>query len=404
MLEIEYSLIEDAPLDTRIIASLLDEFTAKHQVRVRITVMHWEQAWPELFNIALNGKGPDVSHLGSTWISSLVAMNALRAFSAREVAAMGGAEAFSPPVWNCAILDESKQVWAVPWMSYIYVVCYRRDLLQPAGIDEESRFGTIESLLDSIHKLQATKIEFPWLMWAMPSPFTDLLHTAASWIWGTGGDFISPDGQRTRFNQPQAIAGLKAFFETFCQVPKNARQFPADTCVTMFSQGRAAALLTDIRSAMTILSGRGTPLVCQNMGAASPSPVPWFGGSNLVIWRHTQGYPEREKAAVALVNFLSSKAVQLTYGQQAGAMPSRLDALAELFPKTHPLASSVMLASSTGRHYPSTSLWRRVEFQLSQALNEVRAEVLTKASADIEAVLHNHLDPLAHRLDLTLKG
>jgi ABC-type glycerol-3-phosphate transport system substrate-binding protein len=404
MLEIEFSFIEDAPGESRgVFNQLLDEFRDKYKVQVRLTTMSWERAWPDLFEIALNGKGPDVSHIGSTWISSLVAMNALRLFSPRELAALGGAQAFSAPVWQSAVLEGGGQVWAVPWMAYIYLVCYRRDLLQQAGIEQPGSYLSAEGLAALIQELRKTGIEFPWLMPSVPPPYTDLLHTAANWVWGGGGDFLTPDGQRTLFSQAAAIAGLKAYFEAYRQVGAASRQFQASTCLAMFAQGRAAALVTDIRSVLSLLAGGAAVNIRENIGTAAPSPVPWFGGSNLVIWRHTQGYPEREKAALSLVAFLASKPVQIAFSQQVGTMPARLDALAELFPPTHPLAAALAYASEAGRYYPSTAMWRRIEFQLSGALQDVWADSVRDATSDLGKVLHNHLDPLAHRLDLTLR-
>ena len=40
--------------------------------------MEWGDAWPQLIGIATQGQGVDVSHVGSTWVSSLMTMNALR--------------------------------------------------------------------------------------------------------------------------------------------------------------------------------------------------------------------------------------------------------------------------------------------------------------------------------------
>ena len=150
--------------------------------------MNWSQGWADLFEIALNGKGADVSHIGSTWISSLVAMNSLRSFSPREQAMMGGAEIFSAPVWKSAILGDDQQVWAIPWMSYIYVICYRNDLLQQAGIDGKQAFGSIEKLGETVKRLSTVKAEFPWLM----QKCRHLLQTCCTWPQaGFGGQAVT---------------------------------------------------------------------------------------------------------------------------------------------------------------------------------------------------------------------
>ena len=403
MIELEFSVIEDAPGESAFLNEILDEFQAQHAVRVHLRPMNWSQGWADLFEIALNGKGADVSHIGSTWISSLVAMNSLRSFSPREQAMMGGAEMFSTPVWKSAILGDDQQVWAIPWMSYIYVICYRNDLLQQAGIDGKQAFGSIEKLGKAIERISTVKAEFPWLMQQVPSPFTDLLHLAASWIWGAGGDLLNDKWDETRFTKPEAIRGLVAFFEAYRGVLSEAQNYQPDECMQMFAEGRVAALLINDRAlAQVLASPTLDPTVRANIRTAPLSQAPWFGGSNLVIWRHTKGYPDREKAALALVSYLTSKPVQMRAAQLTGAIPARLEAAEALFGVDHPLYETVQLTSQTGRYYPPAAIWRRIEFQLATALNEILTEAQSEPTADLKPIIHKHLDPLAQRLNLTL--
>src|SRR5512137_2113499 len=79
---------------------LLDEFQQIRKLEVKVEQMSWEGAWAKLLSYALLGKSPDVSHVGSTWASSLVAMNAVRSFSPQEVQALGGADVFVEPAWQ----------------------------------------------------------------------------------------------------------------------------------------------------------------------------------------------------------------------------------------------------------------------------------------------------------------
>jgi len=404
MIEIEFSFIQDTPIDTQAIAQVVEEFQASHQVRVHITPMEWGQAWSELFTISLDGRGADVSHIGSTWVSSLVAMNALRAFSPREIAILGGAEAFSRPIWESSKVEGGEQVWAIPWTGNIYLICYRRDLFKQAGIDEAGAFGTVEALASTIQRVQKINVEFPWLTFRMSAQFSfPMLHMAASWVWGSGGDFISKDGLKTLFTQPRSIAGLKAFLQTHRHVPAPARQWEEQQVLNAFRQGKAAMVITDIRSAIELINSNMASSIRENIGTGAISQVPWFGGNTVVIWRHTQGYPERERAAFDLVNFLASKGTQMSFAQKAQKLPARLEAAASLFPTSHPLAATVRQASQNGRDYPSTGLWRRIEFQLADALTSIRKEAVENETADLETILHDQLDPLANRLDLTLK-
>ncbi len=401
MIEIEFSMIPDSDRDSEIINRMLEDFRVRNQINVRVHNMSWGEAWPVLLTTASHGKGPDVSHIGSTWVSSLMIMNALRPFTAMEVAATGGSQAFVAPAWHSGIVEGDTRIWSVPWTSYIYVICYRRDLLQKAGIDESAAFGKLDSLLETLKGLQTLDVEYPWLMPYIPSPFNDLLHTAASWIWDAGGDFLSHDAKRTIFNQPLSRAGLKGFIELHRAVPASTVSFENQQCIDMFLQKRAAAILIDVRDAHDLLASSDEEMT-ENMGVTVLSSVPWFGSSNLVIWRHVQGYPERERAALALINFLTGHQAQTMLAQHSPAVPARLDAIFEIFPSGRPLANALAQTIRSGRQYRSVALWHRIEFQLSMALGEMLDDAWADRTIDCETLIAKHIDPLAIRLDLIL--
>ena len=83
-------------------------------------------------------------------------------------------------------------------------------------------------------------------------------------------------------------------------------------------------------------------------------------------------------------------------------MPARVDALEEIYPIGNPLHEPIELAAHKGRAYYNIPLWRRIEFQLSQALGAVVKEAHENPSADSAGILRAQLEPLARRLNVTL--
>ncbi len=406
MVEIELSTIPDADVDLQVMKSLLEEFTSQTEVRVKLDTMTWGTAWTDFVTIASHGKGPDLSHIGGTWVSSLAIMNALRPFSARDLEEMGGARAFLQPTWQSGQLYGDERTWAIPWTGYTFVVCYRRDLLESLGIDGETAFGTIESMAETVRKLEQSSLEIPWLMPSSPAPYSDLVHMAASWIWEAGGDYIhiSPEGEEIVFHTPEAYRGLRAWLELYRQIPQaysNLNQFESSS---LFARGRAAAVVADNRFASSVWMDCPEEVVRKNLGVAPLTGVPWYGGGSLVIWRHTQGYPERERAAVQLVNFLTCKYAEIRWGREVHSLPARVEVLQELYPEGNPLHKAFTRASEAGRAYPAVPLWRRLEYQIAQGLHQCLQQAREDTSKDIDTILHEQLDPLAERLNLTLKG
>jgi multiple sugar transport system substrate-binding protein len=133
---------------------------------------------------------------------------------------------------------------------------------------------------------------------------------------------------------------------------------------------------------------------------ALPPGVPFVGGSNLVIWRHSR----QEKLAFELVKFLTSQASQVAYSTYARSLPVRLDALSNPPFSTDPLYKSIAEALKSGRSYQVNRLWGMVEERLIAELNQIWSELFADPGIDLDALLDQHLQPLAERLNDVLSS
>ena len=402
MVEIEFSYIWDHEYDKHIWAEFMDEFSSRCGVKVKIRPeMTWDTAWAELFSYTSTaiGKGPHVSHIGNTWINSLARLNVLRQFKPNEIAAMGAAWDFIAPNWDSGILSSDKSVWAIPWTGWIYVICYRKDLLQQIGVDPATAFGTIKSTAQTIERLTASLLEAPWLNPQVPVSYRDFLHIAASWVWAAGGDFTDKEGSIVLFDSPQAIEGLKNWLDTYWVVREPYKALNQPQMFDLFREGRAAAVLATIHGANTFIDEHTNPLVRENLGVASATDVPWAGGGSFIVWEHARRNIQQEQAAVDLVKFLASKEINLRYQRVTASMPSRIDALKEIYPDGNPAREAVMMATTRGRHYYNTPIWRRIEHQLSEELGLMVNETLGNPAPNTEAIVRAHVEPLARRLN-----
>lgn len=404
MVEIEFSYIDDVAEDSTIWPALLDDFQAQTGVRVRLRSMSWDTAWVELFSFGSNDKGPNVSHVGNTWVTSLAKMNVLRPFKPDEIASLGGAWDFVTANWETGLVPGDRRIWAIPWTAWIYVTCYRKDMFEKVGIDPVEAFVTSKSTRATVQQLVASSLEFPWLNAKLPASSRSLLHTAASWIWAAGGDFFNEQSTKATFNSPQSIAGLKDWLEMYRAVPAEHKILIQPETFEMFASGRAAAVMTDIRAANRFMKPDSDATVRENLGVASLANIPWTGGGSLVIWDYTRSSIPQEKAAVDLVKFLASKETNVRYCNASGSMPSRMDALHEMYPTGNPAREAIMVAATKGRNYPNNiPSWRRIEQQLSDAMAAVIQATNDDPSLDSDIVLHAHLDSLADRVSNLLR-
>jgi ABC-type glycerol-3-phosphate transport system substrate-binding protein len=234
----------------------------------------------------------------------------------------------------------------------------------------------------------------------VPAPFNDFVHTVASWIWSSGGQLIDNRGKQVLFDSPATLAGLKSYFKLLRRQPRVDTILGATSCMRRLTEGRAAAVLTDPRAILNYLQ-QDTP-EAKNIGAASLMSIPWSGGGNLVIWRHTYGYPDRLEAAFKLAEFLTRKNTMLEVGRRSRILPARVDALDELIPPEHPLRPVMVQLVSSSRTYRTIPLWRRIENQFGQELSTIAKTILEDKEADLDAILTESMRALTRRLNLTL--
>ncbi|HET9906030.1 MAG TPA: extracellular solute-binding protein [Anaerolineales bacterium] len=401
MTTIDFSLIPDADGHYESIQRLMSSFRRETGIDVNLKRMEWENAWPQLISISTQGQGADISHVGSTWVSSLMTMNALRPIPAQLISKVGGDQAFVHSTWSNVVAEEDRFAYGLPFSAYVYIVAYRKDLLKKAGLNGSTAFATPHALEESVQRLGSlNETEVPWLMPIVPHPFNDLVHMAASWIWSSGGHIMDNRGKQILINSPAALAGLKSFLRLLRNVP-NDGYLGADMCMEALLDGKAAAVVTDVASLLNALQNQSPKI--ENIGAASLMSIPWSGGGSIVIWRHTYGYPDRLEASYKLAEFLVRKHSMLELANQSNILPARTDALDELFPPNHILRPVMLQLISTGRSYRPIALWHRIEHQFGVELGEAANTLLKDPDADLDTVVTQTMNSLADRLNLTLE-
>ncbi len=399
MQEIELSIMFHNEPASAALRALLDQFESQTHIHVSLSVLPWSTGRSELNKVALYHHGPDVSEIGTTWASDLIAMNALHPFSPSEIALIGRPDEFLPSSWGTGFLAGDGQRWAIPYTADTYLIYYRKDLLRQAGVDENTAFQTHASLEEAVARLQQAGFSLPV---TIPDDRHALLHTLASWVWAYGGDFCTVDGMRVQFDQPPGLRAMQDFFGLLLRVsPAGLARLAEMSSIHLFCQGQAAIHFHDLP---TLTPEREMlPEVHQNWGIA-PLPKPHFiGGSNLVVWKHTTHL----RASIDLARFLTSVNTMAQTSRSFRMLPPRLAVMSAPEFQADPLISSLGGALEGGRSYPSIRLWGLIEDRLIDALLAVRSGLLQNASnrvtaASITALLQQHILPLAKKLNITL--
>ncbi len=393
---LDLSLASHLPNAIQSLRQVIRRYEQSRHSSVQLAVFDWDTIWKDLVNIGIYKRGADLSEIGTTWIGSFVSMNTLRPFKAAEIAQLGGEQAFLPSAWHTTSLVGDVHVWAIPFLSDVRVIFFWRDMLEEAGVDEATAFASFKGMEAAFKRLKKI-IPTPW---AVPTDIStqDTLHNALSWVWAVGGDFVSPDGRKTRFAEPEARAALKAYFSLHRFMPKGVHPLSGDQTVELFCQRQVAAILCG-PWLLTYLRGRAE-LSDQvvKVGIALPPGPSFVGGSNLIIWKHTR----YETECIELIRHLISPQAQIEFSPASGLLPVRMEALADPVYTADPHYKVLVEALQKGRVPTAFPLWGMVEDKLSTSFAQVWSEIYACPGDSLDTILSRHLEGLARRLDLML--
>src|SRR5215467_14092208 len=96
---LSFLTIADTPEDLQPLRELLAPFERDHKIQLSLQRVGWDRAWQLLLMDAVEGKGPHVSQIGSTWVATMAMLDSLRVFSSNDISAMGGVDCFLPSAW-----------------------------------------------------------------------------------------------------------------------------------------------------------------------------------------------------------------------------------------------------------------------------------------------------------------
>jgi multiple sugar transport system substrate-binding protein len=384
-----------------ILRQCVENFRKLHRnVPINITELSWTTAWSDLVRIALYKDGAEISEAGSTWVGSFVGMDALRPYSLPEISKVGGAAAFLPSAWQNGSLVGDDAVWAIPWLSDTRVIFYWRDMLEQAGIDENTAFQSFDQTEDTLARLQARGVATPWAVTTRRTPNT--VYNISSWIWGADGDYLSADGRQMLIAEPEARAGMLRYFGLYRFMPQRQEAMDGIATFELFQHQNVAAIVSGPWFLKWLRQRGVSPFTLSRIGVSLLPGPSFVGGTNLVIWKHVA--IDHEQLAVELVRYLVTSPALLDFYRHAGLLPARRDLLAQPPFGTDPHYQKIVEALEAGRPHSRITMWGLVEDRLVTALAHIWNEVRADPAQDIAALIEQQMVPLAQRLDATLAG
>ncbi|MER7005382.1 extracellular solute-binding protein [Dactylosporangium sp. NPDC000555] len=390
------------PIQDQAVIKETQEFHAAHpNITVNPVRVSWDDALTRISTASTSGEGPDVTQLGTTWVGGFSALGALRPYTAAEIAAVGGQDAFAAASWSSSHRAGSAEITALPWLVDARALLYRTDVLAQAGIDPSTAFATWESFEATLKKIKDSGGPVQPLAIGTQNTF-GTIHNIAPFIWSAGGDLLDESGTRSRLAEPAAVDAvsyyqrLVALYDDPKAMPLSSVDIPA-----AFAAGTGAVTIDSSQAVADFLddpdrAGLKAGWATAPMPAGKNGRFGFLGGSNLAILKHAK-HPQ---AAFEWVRFLTGKQSQQRYAVNSGFWPPRTEAVAGTRLATDPAYDAFREMIDHGRTYPSVPAWITVETVIAKdfaelwrapgALSRERVQaILTRTTADIDTALQD---------------
>jgi len=360
------------------VAQLLPDFERTHpDIHVEVQQLPLSAAHQKLLTAIAGNTTPDMAQLGNTWLPELVALHALAPLQQRVAAST----AVAPPdyfasIWATNVSDG--QLYGIPWYVDTRLLFYRSDLLKQAGFDAPPRDWVQWRRMLAALSHPGRKV---YGILLPTNEYEQLLSLALQ-----QPDPLLRDGDRYgNFESAGFKRALTFYLDTF-----RLRQAPVVTNVEVsnpweeFGRGTYAFYLSGPWNIGEFR--KRLPAAEQADWSTAPLPGPdgpgagLAGGASLVVFRASK----RQRAAWALIEYLSQPEVQQRFYRLTGDMPPRRSSWNSPLLRDDAQARAFRDQLERVKPTPAVPEWERIAVMMQQVAARAVAGELTVDQAAAE--------------------
>jgi len=360
------------------VAQLLPDFERTHpDIHVEVQQLPLSAAHQKLLTAIAGNTTPDMAQLGNTWLPELVALHALAPLQQRVAAST----AVAPPdyfasIWATNVSDG--QLYGIPWYVDTRLLFYRSDLLKQAGFDAPPRDWVQWRRMLAALSHPGRKV---YGILLPTNEYEQLLSLALQ-----QPDPLLRDGDRYgNFESTGFKRALTFYVDTF-----RLRQAPVVTNVEVsnpweeFGRGTYAFYLSGPWNIGEFR--KRLPAAEQADWSTAPLPGPdgpgagLAGGASLVVFRASK----RQRAAWALIEYLSQPEVQQRFYRLTGDMPPRRSSWNSPLLRDDAQARAFRDQLERVKPTPAVPEWERIAVMMQQVAARTVAGELTVDQAAAE--------------------
>ena len=261
------------------------------------------------------------------------------------------------------------------------VLMYNAQLFKEAGLDPSKPPATWGEFLDYAKRM--TKAD-RWGVGIIGARQEGIFMRFNPWVWGNGGDYLTPDGKRSALDTPEALEGFKVYVELFTKhrvVPPGVIEQGAQEVRTQLAHGKVAMIIT-LPAAPGIVQAINPKINVREIMELAPVPVgkkkvtsAWFS------MRVISAFTRNPDAAWKVYKAWHEPESQMRNFKIAGVLSSRLDIKNSPEVKTDKFAKVFSAQTPFVKWEPLVPEWPKIGDAMITAIQEGLTGVKTPEQA-----------------------
>ena len=336
----------------------------------------------------VNGSGPDIFSLGTTFVPTAQATKGFTTLTDQDWNLVGGKGRFFKQQLTMSGSSPS-QLIAVPWVMRPFGMVYNTDLFKKAGITAPPTTWTdfvndAKEMTNPSAGIYGAEVDpsdsfDPWKIWW-------------TFVRQQGSEYLSPDYKTAQMNTPQAVSAVKFWFDwatTYKIVDPGSMTWKAPDATKAFDNGKVGMLI--------MVSPTITPTLKKSAVdgkfAFAPMPTIPYGmqqrpangvaastivsGDMLAV----ADYSNVKDLAFKFINLVTDTQHQIAWTKTFGDLPVNVTAANDLA-SNDPQTAAFIQAEQGASPTPFSGVWGPLEVALAGVSSKLANEVAT-----------NHYDP-----------
>jgi multiple sugar transport system substrate-binding protein len=330
--------------------------TANPDAKVKVTVIPFDAAHDKISTSIAGGQTPDVSLVGTTWVSEFAAPTALDPTPTDLI----DKAKFFQGSWDTTVVNDTS--FGVPWYVETRLIYYRKDLADKAGLTPPTDWQGLKDFAKGMQDKGGAK----WGINLQPGG-QGSWQTYMPFAWQKGAELS--DGTKFTFNTKPMQEALD-YYASFFKEKISPTQLPPNTMEPAFIKGQIGAFVSGPWH-MGILRDQGGPGF-EGKWAVTPMPkeqagTSFTGGGDLVVFKKSKN----RDAAWKFVDFLTQEAQQQKLFELVGSLPSVQKAWDTGKLSTDPFLKVFGTQLDDAKSAPAIATWEQVAAELDDAIERV---------------------------------